>query len=103
MFLYTDKMTPQEIDVIFGCIRSDGDKDRSLYPSKDVLDEGCYFWTGEWDSRMEDMFVDLTKEILQGTAKFKTPGMWNKYFCRRDHGSRGSKEKLNYVVPESLR
>lgn len=103
MFLYTDEMTPQEIDVIFGCIRSDGDKDRSLYPSKDVLDEGCYFWTGEWDSRMEDMFVDLTKEILQGTAKFKTPGMWNEYFRRRNRGFRGSKEKLNRVVPESLR
>ena len=102
MFLYMDEMTPQEIDVIFGCIRSDGDKDRSLYPSKDVLDEGCYFWTGEWDSRMEDMFVDLTKKILQGTAKFKTPGMWNEYFCRRDHGFCGLKEKLNYVVLESL-
>ena len=80
MFLYTDEMTPQEADVLFNCIRSDGDKDKSLYPSKDVLDEGCYFRTGEWDSRMDDMFADLTKEILQGTAKFKMPGMWNE--CR---------------------
>ena len=103
MFLYTDEMTPQEVDVLFGCIRSDGDKDKSLYPSKDVLDEGCYFWTGEWDSRMDDMFADLTKEILQGTAKFKTPGMWNEYFRRRNRSFRGSKEKLNQVVPESLR
>ena len=102
MFLYMDEMSPQEIDVIFGCIRSDSDKDRSLYPSKDVLDDSCYFWTGEWDSRMEDMFADLTKEILQGTAKFKTPGMWNDYFRRRNRGSHGSKERLNQVVPASL-
>ena len=103
MFLYTDEMTPQEIDILFGCIRSDGDKDKSLYPSRDVLDEGCFFWTGEWDSKMEDMFTDLTKDILQGTAKFKTPGMWNEYFRRRNRGSRGPKERLNQVVPASLR
>ena len=102
MFLYTDEMTPQEVDVLFGCIRNDGDKDRSLYPSKDVLDDGCFFWTGEWDSKMEAMFADLTKEILQGTAKFKTPGMWNDYFRRRNRSSRGPKEKLNQVVPASL-
>lgn len=47
MFLYTDEMTLQEVDILFGCICSDGDKDKSLYPSKDVLDEGCFFWTGE--------------------------------------------------------
>ena len=103
LFLYTDEMTPQEIDVLFGCIRSDGDKDRSLYPSKDVLDDGCFFWTGEWDSKMDDMFADLMKEILQGTAKFKTPGMWNEYFRRRNRSSRGSKERLNQIVPMSLR
>lgn len=103
MFLYTDEMTPQEVDVLFGCIRSDGDKDKSLYPSKDVLDEGCFFWTGEWNSRMEDMFADLTKDILQGTAKFKTPGMWNEYFRRRNRTSRGTKERLNQIAPESLR
>ena len=103
MFLYTDEMTPQEIDILFGCIRSDGDKDRSLYPSKDVLDKGCFFWTGEWDSKMEDMFADLTKDILQGTAKFKTPGMWNDYFRRRNRTSRGPKERLNQVAPASLR
>lgn len=103
MFLYTDEMSPQEIDVLFGCIRSDGDKDKSLYPSKDILDEGCFFWTGEWDSKMEDMFTDLTKDILQGTAKFKTPGMWNEYFRCRNRGSRGPKERLNQVVPASLR
>ena len=102
MFLYTDEMTPQEVDVLFGCIRNDGDKDKSLYPSKDVLDEGCFFWTGEWTSRMEDMFVDLTREILQGAAKFRTPGMWNEYFRRRNHSSRGPKEKLNQVAPASL-
>jgi len=103
LFLYTDEMTPQEIDVLFGCICSDGDKDKSLYPSKDVLDDGCFFWTGEWDSKMDDMFADLTKEILQGTAKFKMPGMWNDYFRRRNRSSRGLKEKLNQVVPMSLR
>jgi len=103
MFLYTDKMAPQEVDVLFGCIRSDRDKDKSLYPSKDVLDEGCFFWTGEWDPQMEDMFTDLTKDILQGAAKFRTPGMWNKYFRCRNRTSRGLKEKLNQVVPESLR
>ena len=102
MFLYTDEMTPQEINVIFSCIHSNGDKDRSLYPSKNVLDEGCYFWTVEWDSRMEDVFVDLTKEILQGTAKLKTPGMWNEYFRHQNRGFRGLKEKLNCVVLESL-
>ena len=103
MFLYTDEMAPQEIDVLFSCICSDGDKDKSLYPSRDVLNEGCFFWTGEWDSRMEDMFVDLTKDILQGTAKFKTPGMWNEYFWHRNRSSCGLKEKLNQRVPESLR
>ena len=103
MFLYTDEMTPQEVDVLFGCIRSDGDKDKSLYPSKDILDEGCFFWTGEWDSKMDDMFADLTKDILQGTAKFKTPGMWNEYFRRRNRSSRGPKERLNQTVPASLR
>ncbi|EDQ98716.1 uncharacterized protein LACBIDRAFT_296822, partial [Laccaria bicolor S238N-H82] len=77
MFLYTDEMSPQEIDVIFGCIRSDIDRDRSLYPSRDILDDDCFFWTGEWDDHMENMFADLTKEILQGSAKFRTPGMWN--------------------------
>ena len=34
MFLYTDEMSPQEVDVLFGCIRSDSDKDKSLYPSR---------------------------------------------------------------------
>ena len=102
MFLYMDEITPQEVDVLFGCIRSDGDKDKSLYPSKDVLDEGCFFWTGEWDSKMEDMFSDITKDILQGTAKFKTLGMWNEYFRCHNCGSRGPKEKLNQVVPTSL-
>ncbi|EDQ98425.1 uncharacterized protein LACBIDRAFT_302374 [Laccaria bicolor S238N-H82] len=102
LFLYTDEMSPQEVDVMFGCIRSDSDKDKSLYPSKDILDDGCFFWTGEWDSRMEDMFVDLTKEILQGTAKFRTPGMWNDYFRRRNRMSRGNRDRLNHIVPASL-
>ena len=103
MFLYTDEMTPQEVDVLFGCICSDGDKDKSLYPSKDILDEGCFFWTGDWDSKMDDMFADLTKDILQGTAKFKMPGMWNEYFRRRNRSSHGPKEGLNQLVPASLR
>ena len=46
MFLYMDEMTPQEIDILSGCIRSDGDKDKSLYPSKDILDKGCFFLDG---------------------------------------------------------
>ena len=75
-------MLAQEIDVLFGCIHSNGDRDKSLYPSRDVLDDGCFFWTGEWDSKMEDMFANLTKDILQGTAKFRTPGMWNEYFLQ---------------------
>ena len=82
MFLYTDEMSPQELDVLFGCIRSDSERDRSLYPSRLILDEGCFFWTGEWDSRMDTMFTELTKEIMQGSAKFRTPGMWNEYFRR---------------------
>ncbi|EDQ99137.1 uncharacterized protein LACBIDRAFT_335304 [Laccaria bicolor S238N-H82] len=66
MFLYMDEMSSHEIDVLFGCIHSDSNKDPSLYPSRDILDEGCFFWTGEWDSHMEDMFNNLTKDILQG-------------------------------------
>jgi len=89
MFLYSDEMSPQEIDVLFSCIGSDSDKDKSLYPSKDILDDGCFFWTGKWDARMEDMFSDLTKDILQGTAKFRTPGMWNEYFRRQSCMGRG--------------
>ena len=102
MFLYTDEMSPQEIDVLFGCIRSDSDRDRSLYPSKDILDDGCFFWTGEWDSRMDDMFNSLTKEILQGSAKFRTPGMWNNYFRRLNRSQRGVRERLNQVIPSML-
>ena len=102
LFLYTDEMSPQEMDVLFGCIRSDSDKDRSLYPSRDILDEGCFFWTGEWDTCMDNMFNDLTKDILQGSAKFKTPGMWNEYFRRLNRGHRGSKERLNQLVPAML-
>ena len=102
MFLYTDEMSSQEIDVLFGCIRSDSDRDRSLYPSRDILEEGCFFWTGEWDARMEEMFNDLTKDILQGSAKFKTPGMWNEYFRRLNRSRRGSKERLNQLVPAML-
>ncbi|KIJ91334.1 hypothetical protein K443DRAFT_14485 [Laccaria amethystina LaAM-08-1] len=102
MFLYTDEMTPQEIDVLFGCIRNDSERDRSLYPSRDILDEGCFFWTGEWDARMDGMFDELTKEILQGTAKFRTPGMWNEYFRRLNRGHRGTRERLNQVVPSML-
>ena len=102
MFLYMDKMTPQEIDVLFGCIHNDSDRDRSLYPSRDILDKGCFFWSGEWDTRMDTMFNDITKEILQGSAKFRTPGMWNKYFRRLNRSHRGSKERLNQVVPAML-
>ena len=102
MFLYTDEMSPQEIDILFGYIRSDSERDRSLYPSKDILDEGCFFWTGEWDNRMDNMFNDITKEILQGSARFRTPGMWNDYFRRLNWGHRGSQERLNQVVPAML-
>ncbi|EDR10034.1 uncharacterized protein LACBIDRAFT_325588 [Laccaria bicolor S238N-H82] len=102
MFLYTDEMTPQEIDILFGCIRNDSERDRSLYPSRDILDEGCFFWTGEWDARMDDMFNDLTKDIQQGSAKFRTPGMWKDYFRRLNRSHRGSKERLNQLVPDML-
>ena len=102
LFLHTDEMTPQEVDVLFGCIRSDSERDRSLYPTRDILDDGCFFWTGEWDSRMDDMFNDITREILQGSAKFKTPGMWNEYFRRLNRGHRGSRECLNQAVPTML-
>ncbi|EDQ98272.1 uncharacterized protein LACBIDRAFT_336114 [Laccaria bicolor S238N-H82] len=99
MFLYTDEMTPQEIDVLFGCIRSDSDKDHSLYPLKDILNDGCFFWSGEWDTHMDTMFNNLTKEILQGSAKFRTPSMWNDYFHRLNRSHRGSNERLNQVIP----
>ena len=102
MFLYSDEMSPQEVDVLFGCIRSDSDKDKSLYLSKDILDDGCFFWTSEWDQRMEDMFADITKEILQGTAKFHMLGMWNKYFRRRSRMTRGPHDRLNHLAPASL-
>ena len=102
MFLYSDEMTPQEIDVLFGCIHSNSDKDKSLYPSKDILDDGCFFWMGEWDVQMEDMFSDLTKDIMQGTAKFRMPGMWNEYFRRRSCMTRGPRDRLNHLVPASL-
>jgi len=86
MYLYTDEISSQEINVLFGCIHSDSDKDCSLYPSRDILEEGCFFWTGEWDMRMEDMFNNIMKENLQDSVKFKTPGMWNKYFHCLNHG-----------------
>jgi len=102
LFLYMDEMSPQEIDVLFSCIHSNSDRDHSLYPSRDILDEGCFFWTGEWDSCMEEMFNDITREILEGSAKFKTPGMWNEYFCQSNCGHRGTKECLNQLVPAML-
>jgi len=102
MFLYTDKMSPQEVNVMFGCICSDSDKDKSFYPLKDILDDSCFFWMGKWDAHMEDMFSDLTNKILQGTAKFCTPGMWNEYFRRQNHMNRGLHDHLNHLVPASL-
>jgi len=102
LFLYTDKMSPQEIDVLFSCIRSDSNRDHSLYPSRDILDESCFFWTWEWDTHMEEMFNDITREILEGSAKFKTPGMWNEYFCQSNCGHWGTKEHLNQLVPAML-
>jgi len=102
MYLYMDEISLQEINVLFGCIHSDSDKDHSLYPSRDILEEGCFFWTGEWDTHMEDMFNNITKEILQGSAKFKTPGMWNEYFCHLNCGLRGLRDRLNQLVPEML-
>ena len=102
LFLYTDEMSPQEVDILFGCICSDSDKDCSLYPSRDILNEGCFFWTGEWDKRIDDMFNDLTKDIFQGSAKFRTPGMWNEYFRQLNRGHHGSRERLNQLVPAML-
>ena len=51
---------------------------------------------------MDNMFNELTKDIQQGSAKFRTPGMWNEYFRRRNRGHRGSKERLNQLVPAML-
>jgi hypothetical protein len=87
-------MMCQEIDVLFGCIHSDSDQDWSLYPSRIILEEGSFLWTGEWDSWMDVMFKELTKEILQGSAKFGTLGMWNEYFPCLNWGHRGSREHL---------
>jgi len=47
---------------------------------------------------MEDMFNDLMMDILQGLAKFRTPGMWNKYFRWLNWGHHGSKGCLNQLV-----
>jgi len=102
MFLYTDEMSPQEIDILFGCICNDSERDRSLYPSKDILDDSCFFWTAKWDSHMDKMFNEIIKEIMEGSMKFRTPGMWNEYFHRLNWGHRGSKECLNQVVPTML-
>ena len=51
---------------------------------------------------MDDMFNKLTKDILQGSVKFRTPWMWNKYFRQLNQGHRGSKEHLNQLVPAML-
>ena len=102
MFLYMDEMSSQEINVLFGCICSDSNRDHSLYSLRDILEEGCFFWTGEWDACMEEMFNNLTKDILQGSAKFKTLGMWNEYFRQLNCSCRGSKERLNQLVPAML-
>jgi len=51
---------------------------------------------------MDDMFNDITKDVLQGSTKFRTPGMWNNYFRQLNRSHRGSRECLNQVVPAML-
>lgn len=59
MSLYTDEMSSQEVAILFGCIHSNSDKDKSLkgYPGQELFHH-----------HTEDMFTNLTKETLQGTA-----------------------------------
>ena len=51
---------------------------------------------------MDNMFAELTNKILQGLAKFRTPRMWNEYFCCLNRGHRDTREHLNQMVPAML-
>ena len=86
-FARCDELTPGELDLVFGHIRSGGgDQDKWVYPTPELLDELCDHWSGQWNDQLEFVFQEIRKELLGSNARPRSRGDWRSFFHKSNRG-----------------
>ena len=94
-FARCDELTPGELDLIFGHIRSGGgDQDKWVYPTPELLDELCDHWSGQWNEQLEFVFQEIRKELLGSNARPRSRGDWRSFFHKSNRGVHAPRHRL---------
>ncbi|KAF8074477.1 hypothetical protein FPV67DRAFT_1665239 [Lyophyllum atratum] len=83
-----DFVSPGEESLIYGHIPgTNGDSDRWVYPTEELLEELCDHWKGEWNPTLERIFRAITKEIDDGQPRARSRTEWREYLRRSNRGT----------------
>ncbi|KAF8064832.1 hypothetical protein FPV67DRAFT_1419452 [Lyophyllum atratum] len=84
-----DFVSPGEESLIYGHIPGlNGETDRWVYPTEELLEEFCDHWQGEWNPALEKIFLDVTKELKDDKPRARTRTEWREYLRRASRGTR---------------
>ena len=82
-FMCCDKLTPGELDLVFGHIPSGGGNHKKwVFPTPELLDELCDHWSSEWNEQLEFVFQEIQKELMGPNTQPRSWGDWRSFFSQ---------------------
>lgn len=100
-FIQYDQPSAAEIHLLLGRVSyGDPEKDKSLWPSTEILMAESNFYWGEWNERMDALMEGLWDEFVDGTYQIRTRAQWREYVRgnNRFGGARGKPDKPTLKV-----
>jgi hypothetical protein len=87
LFIQWDQVTGQDLDLIFGYIKSTGpEAHKWLLPTPQILEDYCYHWRGERTIGCNIIFTNLARKIETGAARLRTTAEWKAYLHSNNRG-----------------
>ena len=95
VFARCDDLTPGELDLVYGHIRSGGgDHNKWVFPTPELLDELCNHWSGEWNDQLEFVFQEIQKELMGPNTRARSRGDWRTFFHQSNRGEHAPERRL---------
>ncbi|KAJ7461413.1 hypothetical protein B0H11DRAFT_2241833 [Mycena galericulata] len=94
LYITHDQLYPHEIEDILGHV-VDGQTDRWVWPTPDLLLELCDHYSGEITSELNEALMAVYNEVKDNRATPRSKTQWSKLFRRRNRGTAAPEVKIS--------
>ncbi|KAJ7506050.1 hypothetical protein B0H11DRAFT_2219977 [Mycena galericulata] len=94
LYITHDQLYPHEIEDILGHV-VDGQTDRWVWPTPELLLELCDHYSGEITSELNEALMAVYNEVKDNKATPRSKTQWSKLFRRRNRGTAAPEVKIS--------